>query len=219
MFFAKHYRWGKGTRLLKLVSSLRDDAATFYAHLRAEVRDNFAALQKALHDKFGASQPPENYQWQLATIQQLEGETVKSYGDRASRLAMYAYPDYATTDRTARAVVVSTFIKGLRNQLFASIIRAHAPTSVEAAISLLARLEVGTPAATPTKGAHFAVQTDTRAPAVGQVRPPSPRVDFVECWTCVDPGEGASLPHPISGSVEHFASPQTLSKASPAWRA
>ena len=125
-------QWSEEETRFRLVSSLKDEAATYaFTELSDEVLKSATLLEKALEDRFGERRSANSYLAQLESRKMGYKETLTEYTADIRRLVVKGYP---TADvHTRETIALRHFVKGLNDQQMVLAVGMKDPRTIEEA--------------------------------------------------------------------------------------
>src|ERR1700733_12146728 len=136
---AKHNGWQEDERLHQLLCSLTEPASQIIWEYDTNINMSSDELVQKLRSRYGSINQPTQYQTQLGTRKQREGEELGSLVQDIRRLLTLAYPGPLSIH--SETIATKAFIDSLRDKSLALKIREREPDSLESAYKLAMRLE------------------------------------------------------------------------------
>src|SRR3984885_12114126 len=136
---AKHNGWQEDERLHQLLCSLTEPASQIIWEYDTNINMSSDDLVQKLRSRYGSINQPTQYQTQLGTRKQREGEELGSLVQDIRRLLTLAYPGPLSIH--SETIATKAFIDSLRDKSLALKIREREPDSLESAYKLAMRLE------------------------------------------------------------------------------
>ncbi len=126
--------WTDDEKRFRLVSSLRDEAATYaFSELSEETLQSFNSLERALESRFGERLQANAFSSMLETRRMGAKESLTDFTADIRRLVTRGYP--TADEETREAIALRYFLKGLNDQQMALTVGMKDPKSLEEARS------------------------------------------------------------------------------------
>ena len=121
----------------KLVEALRDKALDYFESLPVVVRLDFAALCKAMENRFGRTEHGPIIRAKLQASSQLVNESLDEFADRVQRMATDGFS--SMDERWVQLMAVDVLLKGCLDKRAALQAMDKEPSTISDAVRLLKR--------------------------------------------------------------------------------
>jgi hypothetical protein len=133
------YQWDNDTKLMKLMSCLRDKAIEFIANRPTAVRRDFKLLLKELRRHYGKHESASSYRKQLFSTKQADSESIDDYAETVRRLTARGFP--GVEEKTRESLATDAFLQGCKDKSAALTVMNKKPKSLDKALRAMHKIQ------------------------------------------------------------------------------